>query len=1203
MLVSVAPPLALDDAVDHSTVGGHSDGPLPAIPGGGSESPLTHFASSGGEHPVETAGCADQLLRTPAEPAGIATAIMCSGPIVDRVLQQQSNGAASVGGVSLSTAAGPEDATDASVDKTDAENDASESTTSDVHSGTFGFGDGAPAQSADENTRNGAMLAPAGDGAASSVTVTGQPAAAPENERRASIVKSNAGSCCVQYPMLTKFAPKAGVFYGDFATDVLNVFELWNSPVQGALMAAYVCIGVLAIFPTVLTGVDIYMRDSGGMGYLGFLLNFTNTRLLYIGLGGVCCGTQDRNDAAEAAARAGSDLKLLEAVLESMPQLFVACTLLVTGIIDFNDKFALFVGILSIAFSAISATWAVTTKLLALFGEPYNIFHIVAMALFFLADCLLRAISLGVIFELCPPEYKIYIGGPVAGIIIADVVVQGIGNLYYSEEKSCAVSGVAAAMSLFSSFPLSTKTRDRKRLFYVSSFWTLLIVAYAVTNGFTTFESPETLADIQDPFIESKNDTRRAIIFLRLPRMNHTTTPVTTSAEETLLAGTASVPTKWPSAVQQLVVGPALVPNDGQFGSVAGPQALPGKPPMHDRGDMRFDIMTVTDSDPMTPKGDQLLDTDVEASQLAASVTSSMPTSALEAALAAALENATSSLNTGVHAAIENTTDMSVTRSRTRRCYSTEGSARDNGGDSCSWYSRYSSSCGDYDDSNFRAYSMCCACGGGSRTSSSCSSHSSCSSSTYCDSARNCYSCSACSTYNDAYNGYCPSKCYGSSNSGSYSSDRSGDSYNSGNGYSSVSSSIDDDDDTVYTDPVPGFDLIQLGWICGCLWLLKFITYYLAINWLEAGDMSTDASGFEIFAISTSDGAQQKALNPRDWVQRLMDTKKYEEKWNKKINFGHATDMKAAKKDRSTARNIIKALALAQSDAATESLHLLNTKIGKMTTKANDEGPLGRAFAAANSVRDVDLTGNTLKDEGFVIVCKPIAKHRALEWLDLSDNEVGAEGGLAAAAMIENTVGLTRVTLNKNLFGSALPEMMAALGRNQTILEFHFEAVTESSDQVPLGSSAGSMLKANTTLHLLCLSRNKLPAQAFEPLMQGLDNTLNKTLKMIYLNTCSFGDTGARMLSVMLTKNHTLTTIQVRNNDMDDAGGQEIAESLSKNKGLEVSPPMAGILPDFSSLSRACARALALALHISPSLPPSRSHVRTHARARARTPV
>ena len=51
---------------------------------------------------------------------------------------------------------------------------------------------------------------------------------------------------------------------------------------------------------------------------------------------------------------------------------------------------------------------------------------------------------------------------------------------------------------------------------------------------------------------------------------------------------------------------------------------------------------------------------------------------------------------------------------RVRRCYDSNGNARDRGGDSCSWYNSRSSSCGSYDDSDFRASSMCCACGGGS---------------------------------------------------------------------------------------------------------------------------------------------------------------------------------------------------------------------------------------------------------------------------------------------------------------------------------------------------------------------------------------------------------------------------------------------------------------------------------------------------------
>jgi hypothetical protein len=46
-------------------------------------------------------------------------------------------------------------------------------------------------------------------------------------------------------------------------------------------------------------------------------------------------------------------------------------------------------------------------------------------------------------------------------------------------------------------------------------------------------------------------------------------------------------------------------------------------------------------------------------------------------------------------------------------CIDTNAEGRDSGNDSCSWYESYPGSCGSYDDSDFRANEMCCACNGG----------------------------------------------------------------------------------------------------------------------------------------------------------------------------------------------------------------------------------------------------------------------------------------------------------------------------------------------------------------------------------------------------------------------------------------------------------------------------------------------------------
>ena len=46
-------------------------------------------------------------------------------------------------------------------------------------------------------------------------------------------------------------------------------------------------------------------------------------------------------------------------------------------------------------------------------------------------------------------------------------------------------------------------------------------------------------------------------------------------------------------------------------------------------------------------------------------------------------------------------------------CLDTEGEGRDTGGDSCTWYASYPSSCGNFDDDDFIASMMCCSCNGG----------------------------------------------------------------------------------------------------------------------------------------------------------------------------------------------------------------------------------------------------------------------------------------------------------------------------------------------------------------------------------------------------------------------------------------------------------------------------------------------------------
>ena len=80
--------------------------------------------------------------------------------------------------------------------------------------------------------------------------------------------------------------------------------------------AMQVVLFVLLFHPIALCIADQF----GGLGWKGIPLNLTNTRMLYSVYKTLF---SDREGTRAAAARATNDVKLFEAVFESMPQLYV----------------------------------------------------------------------------------------------------------------------------------------------------------------------------------------------------------------------------------------------------------------------------------------------------------------------------------------------------------------------------------------------------------------------------------------------------------------------------------------------------------------------------------------------------------------------------------------------------------------------------------------------------------------------------------------------------------------------------------------------------------------------------------------------------------------------------------------------------------------------------------------------------------------
>ena len=306
--------------------------------------------------------------------------------------------------------------------------------------------------------------------------------------------------CCTKYApsTLAKLHPTifaimtAFIYYSDFGTDInfaLKMFAIANDETECEEAGkarpedlAYMVLGILLFHPIALSVADLVMK--GGMGMKGVLLNLFNVRMLY----SLVTAIRGGPDAA-AAARSTNDVKLFEAVMEAMPQAYIQFVVLLhwkecVGADDGASHFASFVGSLyfSLAISTLSMVFAIATKFEHLFDRSGDAGFTLAVWLYFAADSISRGLAVAMAYGAGGGEALAAVGG---GWVMLDLVVQ---LLQGARDWS---SIPAAALSLFTSMPLSTRKRDMLRLFLISTIGTLGMALAATFLGYQALLEPQ----------------------------------------------------------------------------------------------------------------------------------------------------------------------------------------------------------------------------------------------------------------------------------------------------------------------------------------------------------------------------------------------------------------------------------------------------------------------------------------------------------------------------------------------------------------------------------------------------------------------------------------------------------------------------------------------------------------------------------------
>eukprot|EP00729_Bicosta_minor_P028147 gene28147-25172_t len=256
------------------------------------------------------------------------------------------------------------------------------------------------------------------------------------NRAAAADVNENAaGGCCsklsptllsVKYPVLFAIL-NAAIYYADFGTDLslavkanreCNVTDAtMEDPPAPPTVLPYIIIVVIVLHPIVMSAADLLAK--GGMGWFGVLLNLTNTRMLYALYKAVAGGSQKN---AVAAAKSANDVKLFEAVLESMPQAHLQFIYLLYYPDCVGGEDGL---IVSLAISTLSIVFALATKFEQLFDKAGKAWFMLAAWLYFASDAVSRGLAVAMVFGALG-------GGGVAafagGWVVLDLVGQWLGE-------------------------------------------------------------------------------------------------------------------------------------------------------------------------------------------------------------------------------------------------------------------------------------------------------------------------------------------------------------------------------------------------------------------------------------------------------------------------------------------------------------------------------------------------------------------------------------------------------------------------------------------------------------------------------------------------------------------------------------------------------------------------------------------------------
>ena len=197
-------------------------------------------------------------------------------------------------------------------------------------------------------------------------------------------------------------------------------------------------------------------------------------------------------------------------------------------------------------------------------------------------------------------------------------------------------------------------------------------------------------------------------------------------------------------------------------------------------------------------------------------------------------------------------------------------------------------------------------------------------------------------------------------------------------------------------------------------------------------------------------------------------------------------------------------------------------------------------------VEYLNLSGNSIKNEGFIATCKGLNENRSLVTLKLAHNEIGEKGIIQGLKYITSPVNrLVHLDISKNRI---LDEgLIAITNQLRDFPNLYSLNISFCGFEFPAFELLLKSLQYSRKLEILNVSGNKLKDENFEQIKPYFSYMGLRSLNM---SKCSLCDDSAFKLGECLENNVTIKKLNISENEITDKGFRSFGALFYKNSTI-----------------------------------------------------